>query len=98
RGNAGDARLARHRFHLIEAGRFTAALSPESKGKTEIEMLNYLHTAARPGTEKWLARHRASVGWKSTVDLAKHFLAPRGAAADPLARAASDARSPTEAA
>jgi NTE family protein len=98
RGNAGDARLARHRFHLIEAGRFTAALSPESKGKPDIEMLNYLHTAARSETEKWLARHRASVGWKSTVDLAKHFLAPRGAAADPLARAASDARSPTEAA
>jgi NTE family protein len=69
-----DARLARHRFHLIEAGRFTSSLPPESKGKPDIELLTYLFTAGRSETEKWLARHRASIGWKSTVDLAQHFL------------------------
>ena len=69
-----DARLARHRFHLIEAGRFTSALPPESKGKPDLELLTYLFDAGRSETEKWLARHRASIGWKSTVDLARHFL------------------------
>jgi NTE family protein len=89
-----DARLARHRFHLIEAGRFTAALAPESKGKPDIELLTYLHGAARSETEKWLARHRASIGAKQTVDLARHFLTPRSADA----AAASGVSSPTEAA
>ncbi len=53
-----DARLARHRFHLIDAGRFTSSLTPESKGKPDIELLTYLHDAGRSETEKWLARHR----------------------------------------
>ena len=66
RSNPGDARLARHRFHLIEAGRFTGALAPESKGKPDIELLTYLHGAARSETEKWLARHRRSIGRQST--------------------------------
>jgi NTE family protein len=69
-----DARLARHRFHLIEAGRFTSSLPPESKGKPDLELLTYLHNAGRSETEKWLARHRRSIGWKATVDLAQHFL------------------------
>src|SRR5262245_25232572 len=68
------ARLASHRFHLIEAGRFTGALAPESKAKPDIELLTYLFDAGRSETEKWLARHRDSVGRKSTVDLAARFL------------------------
>jgi NTE family protein len=72
--NPADARLARHRFHLIEAGRFTSALAPESKGKPDIELLTYLFEAGRSETEKWLARHRASIGRKATVDLRAHFL------------------------
>jgi NTE family protein len=90
--SAGDARLARHRFHLIEAGRFTSALAPESKGKPQLELLTYLHGAGRSETEKWLARNRASIGVRSTVDLGKHFLGPRSAAPAP------DTRSPPEAA
>ena len=58
--NAADARLARHRFHLIEAGRFTSGLAPESKGKPDLELLTYLHGAGRSETEKWLARARAA--------------------------------------
>jgi NTE family protein len=69
-----DARLARHRFHLIEAGRFTSALPPESRGKPDIELLTYLFDAGRDETEKWLVRHRRSIGLQSTVDLARHFL------------------------
>jgi NTE family protein len=78
---AADARLAGHRFHLIEAGRFTSSLSPESKAKPDIELLTYLFDAGRSETEKWLARHRDSVGRKGTVDLGARFLAPRPATA-----------------
>jgi NTE family protein len=98
RSSTGDARLARHRFHLIEAGRFTAALAPESKGKPDIELLIHLHGAARSETEKWLARHRGSVGWTSTVDLARYFLAPRMDTGTPPSLSSSATRSPTEAA
>jgi NTE family protein len=73
-----DARLAVHRFHLIEAGRFTGSLAPESKAKPDIELLTYLFDAGRSETEKWLARHRDSVGRAETVDLTAKFLAGRG--------------------
>ena len=86
--NPADARLARHRFHLIEAGRFTSALAPESKGKPDIELLTYLFDAGRSETEKWLARHRGSIGRKATVDLGAHFLEPRASSAPPSPNAA----------
>ena len=94
----GDARLARHRFHLIDAGRFTSSLTPESKGKPDVELLTYLHGAGLSETEKWLARHRHSIGWSSTVDLSKHFLDPRSSTAAPPSPSPTDTRSPTEAA
>jgi NTE family protein len=78
-----NARLARHRFHLIEAGRFTSALAPESKGKPDLELLTYLHAAGRSETEKWLARHKRSLGRRSTVDLGRHFLSERRRTAIP---------------
>ena len=77
---AADARIARHRFHLIDAGRFTSGLAPESKGKPELALLTYLHDAGRSETEKWMARSRRSIGSRATVDLGKHFLSPRPAA------------------
>jgi NTE family protein len=73
-----DARLALHRFHLIEAGRFTGSLAPESKAKPDIELLTYLFDAGRSETEKWLARHRDSLGRTETVELGTRFLAGRG--------------------
>jgi NTE family protein len=76
--SAGDARLALHRFHLIEAGRFTGALAPESKAKPDIELITYLFDAGRSETEKWLARHRDSLGRVETVDLGARFLRKRG--------------------
>src|SRR5262245_36368901 len=82
-GGPGDGRLARHRFHLIEAGRFTGALPPESRGKPDIELLTYLHAAGRSETEKWLARHRGGIGWKETADLARHFLSRARMGSDP---------------
>ena len=78
--NAADARLARQRFHLIDAGRFTSALAPESKAKPELELLTYLYTAGRSETEKWLARSRSGLGRRSTVNFAKDLLPGRMAA------------------
>jgi NTE family protein len=71
------AKLATHRFHLIEAGRYTSALSPESTMKPEWSMLNYLFGAGRDEADKWLGLHRASIGKRSTVDLKERFLTPQ---------------------
>jgi len=72
-GSAADARVACHRFHLIEAGRFTASLSPESKVKPDTDLFAYLFDAGRSETAKWLSRHRDSIGHRETVDLVAHF-------------------------
>lgn len=69
------ARLQRHHFHLIDAGRYTAGLRADSKLKPDKGLLTYLHGAGRIEARKWLERHRASVGRQSTVDLRAHFLA-----------------------
>lgn len=68
------ARLVKHRFHHIEAGRYTSSLSPESKIKPDWETFMYLQRAGRLEASKWLDRHRADVGVKSTVDLKARFL------------------------
>jgi NTE family protein len=87
-----DARLAHHRFHLIEAGRFTLALSPESKALPDLQLLTYLRDAGRSEAAKWLERHGNDIARRETVDLARHFLASR-----PVAET-SDSGSPTIAA
>jgi NTE family protein len=70
----GLARLVNHRFHLIEAGRYTGSLSPESLIKPDKGLFTYLHGAGRTEAEKWLERNRAAVGVQSTVDLKTRFL------------------------
>ncbi|MGE0023025.1 MAG: patatin-like phospholipase family protein, partial [Hyphomicrobium sp.] len=53
RGTLGGIRrgpmsgLASHRFHMIEAGRYTASLSDDSKMKPDLGLLTYLHSAGR---------------------------------------------------
>ncbi len=42
-------------------------------------MLTYLFNAGRSETEKWLARTRADVGKRDTIDLARTFLTARPA-------------------
>ena len=71
--------LAAHRFHLIEAGRYTASLSDDSKLKPDLGLFTYLHSAGRTQTHKWIAQHLGSVGRRETVDLAQRFQG-RGAA------------------
>ncbi|MGH1418708.1 MAG: patatin-like phospholipase family protein [Hyphomicrobiaceae bacterium] len=68
--------VADHRFHLIEAGRHTAALKPSSKVNPEWEILNQLFRAGRLETNKWLDRHLSDVGRRETVDLGRIFLTP----------------------
>jgi len=90
RGRYG--RLATHRFHLIEAGRYTSALSPDSTWKPDWAMLNYLFSAGRDETDKWLSLHRNSIGHRSSVDLKARFLTPerpRPAAASAMTAATS---------
>ena len=80
--------LVRHRFHLIEAGRYTSGLSPESKMKPDWGLFTYLHGAGRTETHKWLDRHRGDFGKRETVDLAARFLDPRAEAVAAAAAAA----------
>ena len=71
-----SARLVRHRFHHIDAGRHTSSLSSESKMKPDWGLFTYLHGAGRIETEKWLSLHKRAVGRSSSVDLKKRFLLP----------------------
>lgn len=74
--------LATHRFHLIEAGRYTASLSDESKLKPDWELFTYLYNAGRDETSKWLDRHKSSVGRRETAELKKRFLSQNPAPHD----------------
>jgi NTE family protein len=74
--------LARHRFHLIEAGRYTSSLSDESKLKPDLGLLTFLHGAGRTQTQKWLAAHRSAVGRRSSVDLKERFLSSDSSAGE----------------
>lgn len=68
-------KLALHRYHLIEAGRYTGALSDETKMKADMELFNHLHGAGRMEADKWLDLHRSAVGRKETINLRERFLA-----------------------
>lgn len=68
------AALVSHRFHLVEAGRYTASLSDESKMKPDLGLLTYLHGAGRTQMHKWLAKNRAAIGKQASVDLKARFL------------------------
>jgi NTE family protein len=85
------AKLATHRFHLIEAGRHTGALSAESTMKPDWSLLSYLFNAGRDEADKWLSLNRASIGRRSTVDLKDRFLAHERGRQD-VASDASDER------
>lgn len=67
--------LATHRFHLIEAGRYTSVLSDDSKMKADMELFTHLFGAGRVEADKWLDLHRSAVGSRESVDLKERFLA-----------------------
>jgi NTE family protein len=73
-GSSGRiAKLRRHRFHLIEAGRYTTGLSAETKLRPDKGLLAYLHGAGQLEAHKWLERNRREIGVRATVDLKQRF-------------------------
>ena len=74
RADPRAARLADHRFHLIEAGRHTSGLAADSKVRPDAGLLTYLHGAGRIEAEKWLHRVKDDLGRRETVDLAAHYI------------------------
>lgn len=72
--NTFAGKLRRHRFHLVDAGRYTAALKHETKMKPDWGLFTYLHGAGRTETHKWLDRHRSDVGHRETARLAERIL------------------------
>ena len=90
------ARLATHRFHLIEAGRYTGSLSADSTMKPDWSLLSYLFSAGRDEADKWLGRYRGSIGRRSTVDLKARFLS-QGRSGQVAAADAGDERASAKA-
>ena len=84
-------RIARHRFHMIEAGRHTNTLPPESKMRPERALLSYLHQAGREEARRWLARAKSDIGRRSSVDLGERLLGPLRSLAPPPDEAAETA-------
>lgn len=72
--NTLAGRLRRHRFHLVDAGRYTANLKHETKMKPDWGLFTYLHGAGRTETHKWLDRHRRDIGRRETARLGERIL------------------------
>jgi NTE family protein len=73
RANSATDRLARHRFHLVEAGHHTAVLPAESKIQPDRTVISHLFLAGATEAGKWLERHGKQVGQRGTIDLPVHF-------------------------
>ena len=69
-------RIGGHRFHLIEAGRHTSVLAPETKLRPDRELLDLLHGAGREEAGRWLDRCKRDIGRRSSIDLGGHFFGP----------------------
>lgn len=81
KGRGRMRRLAEHRFHLIEAARYTAALSHDSKMKPDQQLLSYLYGAGRTEAGKWIDKNLHAVGRAGTADFRKQLLEPAWPAA-----------------
>jgi NTE family protein len=80
------SRISAHRFHIIEAGRHTGALSADSKLRPDKALIAALFSAGREEARKWLGRHWSDIGRRETAGLAERLLGPL----TPLAPAASE--------
>jgi NTE family protein len=76
RGPSREERVARHRFHLIEAGRHTATLPADSKMRPDRTLVLALYDAGRAEADRWLDGSADLIAKRSSVDLEAHFLAP----------------------
>jgi NTE family protein len=68
------APLARHRFHLIDAGHITGEMHPETTMKPDWGMITYLHGAGRVEAHKWLTTSRSDIGKRETANLPELML------------------------
>ena len=68
-----ERRLAKARFHLIEASERLTALGVESKLVATLPIFRHLMALGREHAQAWLGVNAASVGQRSTVDLASVF-------------------------
>lgn len=93
-GGSPLSRLARHRFHLIDAGRYTSLLKPGSKVQPDWGVLTYLHTSGRSEAGKWIEKHLADVGRRTSVNLRRRYLEPPPASIAADAADKSDAAAP----
>ncbi|KAB2850304.1 MAG: patatin-like phospholipase family protein [Hyphomicrobiaceae bacterium] len=75
-------RMARHRFHLIEASTHIAGLPHDSKLDLDKAMLDRLCEGGRIEADRWLIKNAAHVGRRGTVNLSAVFLGQ--GAASPL--------------
>ncbi len=72
-GSRRRGRFQRHRFHRIEAARYTRDLAPGSKMSPDWELLCYLRDSGRTAARNWVKKCFPEVGARSTVDLAEAF-------------------------
>jgi NTE family protein len=96
RPNGRLAKLARHRFHVIDAGRHTSSLSAGSKATPERAMLDQLFRAGRTEAARWLEKHRGDIGRRQTADLRQRYL-ERGRERFTVPESADDAAEPAPA-
>jgi NTE family protein len=68
------ARIARHRFHVVQGGRHTARLGAQTKTTPERAVLSFLFEAGRREMSRWLEQHRADIGRRQSADLRKLYL------------------------
>ncbi|MEL7544107.1 MAG: patatin-like phospholipase family protein [Pseudomonadota bacterium] len=76
-------KLARQRFHLIDGGPHTEALSPDSKIIPDVRVVDALFAAGASDAAAWLDHSAEHVGWRETADFAGLFeseMAREGAA------------------
>jgi NTE family protein len=66
----------RMRIHMIEARKALRPLGASSKLNAEWAFLKHLFGIGREAAEKWLARHRADIGKRGTLDLDNVLGAP----------------------
>ena len=65
------------RLHMIGDEKGLAPLHPSSKLNTDREFLESLRDLGRASANRWLQAHREDIGKRSTLDIARTFLAPR---------------------
>lgn len=68
-----ERRVARNRFHLLEARELTRQFSPATKVAAHVPFLEMLRDLGRNQAQEWMSRHRADVGRRSTFDLNTYF-------------------------